>query len=67
MRDQSEAARAAEHKELATLRARLALAEWALAATPGSQHGPFTAFRWGRARDLLDLAAVAEFAEMVAP
>ena len=58
---------AAEREQLATLRAWLALADWSLTATPGSQHGAFTASRWGRARDLMDLAAVAEFAEMVAP
>ena len=57
---------AAERKQLATLRARLALVGWALTG-PGNPDGGFTASRWNRARDLQDLAAVAEFAEMVAP
>ena len=52
----------AECKRLATLRARLALAGWVLTADLA---GTFTAARWGMARELRDLAAVAAFAAQV--
>jgi hypothetical protein len=56
---------AAECKPLATLRARLALAGWALTTTPDNPHGAFTVSRWGMVRDLADLAAVAAYADRV--
>ena len=52
----------AECKRLATLRARLARAGWVLTADLA---GTFTAARWGMARELRDLAAVAAFAAQV--
>ncbi len=55
----------AECKSLATLRARLALAGWALTATPDNPHGAFTVSRWGMVRDLIDLASVASFTDRV--
>ena len=56
---------AAQRKRFNTLRARLALAGWGLTSTPNNPHGAFTISRWGMTRDLLDLAAVARFADRV--
>ena len=56
----------AECKQLATLRARLALAGWVLnsiAVEDGSV--TFSASRWGMTRDLASLDAVAVFADRV--
>ena len=57
----------AERKHCTTLRARLALAGWALTTTPDNPHGAFTVSRWGMVRDLVDLPAVAAFTDRVAP
>lgn len=61
-----EQAGAADTKWFATLRARLALAGWTLSRTAAGD-GPATyyAIRWGMARDLASLDAVAEFADRV--
>ena len=55
----------AQRKRVATLRARLALAGWVLTTTPDNPHGAFTVSRWGRTTDLIELAAVAAFADRV--
>lgn len=53
-------------KRFATLRARLALAGWALTRTSAAD-GPvaFFATRWNMPRELADLAAVERFADLV--
>lgn len=53
---------AADAKRFATLRARLALAGWALSGTPA---GTFHATRWGMVRELASLDAVVEFTDRV--
>ena len=57
---------ATDTKRFATLRARLALKGWALSRTDAGD-GPVTfyATRWGMARDLASIDAVAEFADRV--
>lgn len=56
----------AECKQLATLRARLALAGWALNSTAvGDGSVTYSASRWGMSRDLDSLAAVEAFAAQV--
>lgn len=55
-----------EAKRFATLRARLALAGWALSRTePGKGPAVFLAVRWNMPRELADLAAVERFADLV--
>jgi hypothetical protein len=58
---------AATVKRFATLRARLALAGWALTRTEAGADSPprFYASRWNMARELADLAAVDRFADRV--
>lgn len=53
-------------KRYSTLRARLALAGWALTRSDASD-GPVTyhASRWGMVRELASVAAVSEFADRV--
>lgn len=53
---------AASTKRLATLRARLALAGWELAALPNGTH---VVSRWGHARHCTSLDAVEAFAQQV--
>ena len=56
----------AECKQLATLRARLALAGWALnSSAVGDGSVTYSASRWGMSRDLDSLAAVEAFAAQV--
>ena len=56
----------AECKQLATLRARLALAGWALNSTAvGDGSVTYSASRWGMSRNLDSLDAVAVFADRV--
>ena len=59
-------AQPADGKRFATLAARLALAGWSLTRTDAGD-GPvrFFAGRWGQARELASLDAVAAFAEQV--
>jgi hypothetical protein len=55
-----------DDKRFATLRARLALAGWALSRIDAGDGLPvFLAVRWNMPRELADLAAVERFADLV--